>query len=44
MQWSLNPVVLVPKCPEGKHGNLQNMAMNEIARGSLGKEERETER
>lgn len=43
-QWSLNPVVLVPRCPEGKHGHLQNMAMNETARGSLGREERERDR
>lgn len=42
-QRSMNPVVLVPKCPEGKHGHLQNMAMNGTARGGLGREERETE-
>ena len=41
----LNPVVLViiPKCSEGKHGNMQNMAMDGSRRGSMGREERERE-
>lgn len=41
----LNPVVLVVvrKCSEGKHGNMQNMAMEETRRGSMGREERERE-
>lgn len=43
-QWPLNPVVyvVIRKCSEGKHGNQQNMAMNETGRGSMG-EERERE-
>lgn len=41
----LNPVVLdiIPKCPEGKHGNMQNMAMYGTRRGSMGRLERERE-
>lgn len=42
-QMPLNPVVLVriQKCPEGKHGNLQSMAVGDMPRGSIWAERRE---
>lgn len=42
-QWPLNPVVLLVIRKKGKHGYLQDMAMDESARGRVCREERERE-